>query len=173
MVHMERELLLLGLLQKEEMHGYQLHEFIDSFMQTCVDLKKSTAYYLLEKMAKEGYVTRTEEREGNRPPRHVYHLTDAGEARFMDLLQQNLGSYVPTKFPGDTALTFLDNLPAGEVVQLLQQRREQMAEALSVVEHAPPHTGSLQFMLEHQYYHLQSELNWLDSVIERLLHSNT
>ena len=108
---MERELLLLGLLQKEEMHGYQLHEFIDSFMQTCVDLKKSTAYYLLEKMAKEGYVTRTEEREGNRPPRRVYHLTPAGEARFLDLLRQNLATYLPAKFPGDTGLTFLDNLP--------------------------------------------------------------
>lgn len=166
---MERELLLLGLLQKEEMHGYQLHEFIDSFMQTCVDLKKSTAYYLLEKMTKEGYVTRTEEREGNRPPRRVYHLTPAGEAHLLDLLRQNLASYLPAKFPGDTGLTFLDNLPADETVHLLQQRREQLAEAVAIIQQAPPHTGSLQFMIEHQQIHLQSELKWLDSVIERLL----
>lgn len=165
---MERELLLLGLLQKEEMHGYQLHEFIDSFMQTCVDLKKSTAYYLLEKMAKDGYVTRTEEREGNRPPRRVYHLTPAGEARLLDLLRQNLATYLPAKFPGDTGLTFLDNLPTTEAITLLQQRRVQLAEALAIVEQAPPHTGSLQFMLEHQHIHIQSELTWLESVIERL-----
>ena len=165
---MERELLLLGLLQKEEMHGYQLHEFIDSFMQTCVDLKKSTAYYLLEKMAKEGYVTRTEEREGNRPPRRVYHLTAAGEAHYLELLRQNLASYLPAKFPGDTGLTFLDNLPTDETVLLLQQRRAQLAEALAVIEQAPTHTGSLQYMIEHQHIHLQSELNWLDSVIKRL-----
>ena len=165
---MERELLLLGLLQKEEMHGYQLHEFIDSFMQTCVDLKKSTAYYLLEKMAKDGYVTRTEEREGNRPPRRVYHLTATGEERFLDLLEQNLATYLPAKFPGDTGLTFLDNLPAEETVVLLQQRRQQLAEALFIIEQAPPHTGSLQFMIEHQQIHLHSELTWLDSVIERL-----
>jgi len=165
---MERELLLLGLLQKEEMHGYQLHEFIDSFMQTCVDLKKSTAYYLLEKMAKDGYVTRTEEREGNRPPRRVYHLTPAGEERFLDLLRQNLASYLPAKFPGDTGLTFLDNLPPAEAVTLLAQRRQQLAEALAIIEQAPPHTGTLQLMLEHQHIHLQSELNWLDNVIEQL-----
>jgi DNA-binding PadR family transcriptional regulator len=165
---MERELLLLGLLQKEEMHGYQLHEFIDSFMQTCVDLKKSTAYYLLEKMAKQGYVTRTEEREGNRPTRRVYHLTAAGEEHFLDLLQQNLATYLPAKFPGDTGLTFLDNLPSDETVALLQQRRQQLADALVVIEQAPPHTGSLQFMIEHQQIHLQSELTWLDSVIARL-----
>ena len=165
---MERELLLLGLLQKEEMHGYQLHEFIDSFMQTCVDLKKSTAYYLLEKMTKEGYVTRTEEREGNRPPRRVYHLTPAGETRFLELLRQNLATYLPAKFPGDTGLTFLDNLPTDESVTLLQQRREQLANALAVIKQAPVHTGSLQFMIAHQQLHLQSELDWLDSVIEQL-----
>jgi DNA-binding PadR family transcriptional regulator len=165
---MERELLLLGLLQKEEMHGYQLHEFIDSFMQTCVDLKKSTAYYLLEKMAEKGYVTRTEEREGNRPPRRVYHLTPAGEARFLELLRQNLASYLPAKFPGDTGLTFLDDLSTAEAIALLEQRRTQLAEALMVVEQAPPHDGSLQLMLEHQYIHLQSELNWLDDIIQRL-----
>ncbi|MBE2225665.1 MAG: PadR family transcriptional regulator [Anaerolineae bacterium] len=165
---MERELLLLGLLQKEEMHGYQLHEFIDSFMQTCVDLKKSTAYYLLEKMAKEGYVTRTEEREGNRPPRRVYHLTAAGEECFLALLRQNLASYLPATFAGDTGLTFLDNLPASEAVSLLEQRRAQLAEAVAAIERAPLHTGTLQFMIEHQQVHLQSELAWLDSVIARL-----
>lgn len=170
---MERELLLLGLLQKEEMHGYQLHEFIDSFMQTCVDLKKSTAYYLLEKMAKDGYVTRTEDREGNRPPRRVYHLTEAGEAQLTTLLRQNLAAYLPAKFPGDTGLTFLDNLPTDEAVSLLQQRRHDLAKALEKIEQAPLHTGSLQFMIEHQQIHLRSELNWLDSVIARLAQKET
>ncbi len=165
---MERELLLLGLLQKKEMHGYQLHEFIDNFMQTCVDLKKSTAYYLLEKMEKKAYVTCTEEQEGTRPPRRVYHLTQTGETRLLDLLRQNLATYLPAKFPSDTGLTFLDNLPTTEAVTLLQQRREQMAKALAVIEQVPPHTGSLQFMLEHQHLHLQSELTWLDSIITRL-----
>lgn len=165
---MERELLLLGLLQQEGMHGYQLHDYIDSYMQTCVDLKKSAAYYLLEKMAKDGYVRRTEEREGNRPPRRVYHLTPTGEAHFLLLLKQNLGTHLPAKFAGDTGLTFLDNLPAEETVALLQQRRQQLSEALFAIEQVPAHTGSLQFMIEHQQIHLQSELVWLDSVIERL-----
>lgn len=165
---MERKLLLLGLLKKEERHGYQLHEFIESFMQTCVDLKKSTAYYLLEKMTKEGYVTRTEEREGNRPPRHVYHLTARGEIYFLALLRQNLATYLPARFPGDTGLTFLDNLPASEAVVLLAQRREQLTNALTHIQQTPPHTGSLQFMIAHQQIHLQSELDWLDSVIEQL-----
>lgn len=165
---MERELLLLGLLQRQEMHGYQLHEFIDSNMQTCVDLKKSTAYYLLEKMAKDGLITSSEGREGNRPTRQVYSLTPAGEAQFLNLLRQNLSSYLPTLFPGDTGITFLDDLPRAEAITLLQTRRTAMAQELERVKQAPAHTGSLQLMIEHQIVHLQSELDWLDHVINRL-----
>jgi len=165
---MERELLLLGLLQRQEMHGYQLHEFIDSYMQTCVDLKKSTAYYLLEKMAREGLIVPSEEREGNRPTRQVYSLTPAGEEEFLHLLRKNLSSYLPTLFPGDTGITFLDDLPRAEALALLQQRRTTMAQELDRVEQAPAHTGSLQLMIEHQIVHLRSELDWLDHVIHHL-----
>lgn len=165
---MERELLLVGLLKRQGMHGYQLHEFIDSYMQTCVDLKKSTAYYLLEKMAKEGLITSSEEREGHRPPRLVYSLTPAGEAHFLDLLRQNLATYSPARFPGDTGLTFLDDLPRAEAIALLQSRRAALVKELDRVEQAPVHTGSLQFLIEHQVVHLRSELGWLDTVINRL-----
>ncbi|MGB5058652.1 MAG: PadR family transcriptional regulator [Candidatus Promineifilaceae bacterium] len=165
---MERELLLLGLLQQQEMHGYQLHEFIDSYMQTCVDLKKSTAYYLLEKMAKDGFITPSEEREGNRPTRQVYSLTPAGETRFLDLLRENLATFLPALFPGDTGITFLDKLPQSEAIALLQTRREALAAELDRAEKAPVHTGSLQLMIEHQIVHLRSELDWLDHVINHL-----
>jgi DNA-binding PadR family transcriptional regulator len=48
---MDRQLLLLGLLRRQEMHGYQLNEFIEEKMHSCIDLKKPTAYYLLDKLA--------------------------------------------------------------------------------------------------------------------------
>jgi len=51
---MDRQLLLLGLLRRQEMHGYQLNEFIEEKMHFCIDLKKPTAYYLLDKLAQEG-----------------------------------------------------------------------------------------------------------------------
>ncbi len=165
---MERELLLLGLLQRQEMHGYQLHEFIDRFMQTCVDLKKSTAYYLLEKMEREGLIVRSEEREGNRPLRHVYSLTPAGEARFLELLRDNLGNYLPARFPGDTAIPFLDDLPRVEVLALLESRRQALAQELARIEQAPPHAGTLQLMIEHQVVHLRSEMDWLNGLMEQL-----
>ncbi len=165
---MERELLLLGLLKREKMHGYQLHDFIDSYMQTCVDIKKSTAYYLLDKMAQQGLVKRREEREGKRPIRHVYSITAAGESYFQGLLRQNLATYKPARYPSNTGLIFLDHLPTNETLSLLRRRHKHLTENLSQTAQAPVHSGSMQFVVEHQLALLQAELAWLESVIERL-----
>lgn len=170
---MERELLLLGLLKQQEMHGYQLHEFIDGFMQTCVDLKKSTAYYLLDKMARKGWVAAEEEREGKRPLRQVYHLTPTGEKRYEELLRQNLAAYLPARFGGDVGIIFLDDVPVTERLALLQTRRQKITATLKSAQQIPPHTGSLQWVVDHHIVHLQSELDWLDEIIRRLTTNET
>ena len=59
----ERELLLLGLLRKREMHGYQLSEFLETHLVMFFDIKKATAYNLLGKMEKSGWVSSHEEQE--------------------------------------------------------------------------------------------------------------
>ncbi len=140
---MERELLLLGLLRAEEMHGYQLNEFIDSHLGSTVHLKKPTAYRLLNQMADDGWVTYRTEQEGNRPPRRIYALTAKGEAAFQRMLRESLARYEPPRFPGNTGLLFLDALSPGEASALLQQRRAsvegllQEAAAMKTM-HMPP-----------------------------------
>ena len=52
----ERELLLLGLLKREEMHGYQLNQFLEHQLGSVVPMKRSTAYFLLNKLSKRGLV---------------------------------------------------------------------------------------------------------------------
>lgn len=53
---MERKLLLLGILRQQEMHGYQLYEFIERDLAACTNLTKPTAYYLLNKMAEDNWI---------------------------------------------------------------------------------------------------------------------
>ena len=79
---MDRKLLLLGLLRQQEMHGYQLYEFIERELSFCTDLKKPTAYYLLNKMAERGWIVEEQSQEGKRPPRKVFRLTAQGEAAY-------------------------------------------------------------------------------------------
>lgn len=169
---MERELLLLGVLRRQGMHGYQVHDFIDRYLASCTDLKKPTAYFLLDKMAKAGWVTAETAREGNRPPRRVYRLTAEGEAAYQRLLRENLAAYVPAYFVSDTGLAFLDDVPAAEAHALFVRRREALAAELAAARAAPAHPGSLQWLVEHRQRHLQAELEWLDLILARLADLN-
>ena len=162
---MERELLLLGFLRRESMHGYKLNEFIEREMAVCTDLKKPTAYFLLDKMAKQGWISRRESRAGNRPTRHVYHLTAKGEAQYQKLLRENLSSLSAAKFPGDIGLAFADDLDVAEVLELLGERRAALVAELEETRQVPQHSGSLQLIVDHQVFYLEAELRWLDQVI--------
>lgn len=164
---MDTTLLLLGLLRKSSMHGYQIMDFIEHNLSACTDLKKPTAYLALERLAQRGWVSEQEIREGRRPPRKVYTITPEGEAEFNRLLVLNLSTYTPSKFPQDLGLAFADALPPTEVAQLLERRRSALAEELYAASQAPAHPGTLQLVVEHSIVHLKSELEWLDTVITR------
>ena len=95
---MERKLLLLGLLLSHEMYGYQLNEVLDAHLGS-INLKKPTIYKLLDQMANDGWLAFRDEREGNRPTRRVYAITDDGIKTFHRILREQLADYRPADFP--------------------------------------------------------------------------
>ncbi|NTV63865.1 MAG: PadR family transcriptional regulator, partial [Oscillochloris sp.] len=132
----------------------------------CVDLKRSTAYYLLDKLCRDGYVQEEVEREGNRPERKVYRITPIGEVRFQELLRENLSSYEPPFYAEDIGIIFEHQLAPAESVRLLQARRtailahrERMETLRSNL--PPSHTA----VIEHHLLHLDAELAWVDHLI--------
>jgi DNA-binding PadR family transcriptional regulator len=165
---MENKLLLLGLLRRQEMHGYQLFEFIERDLGYCTDLKKPTAYYLLNRMAQDGWIEEEMVQDGNRPPRRVFRMTPAGEAAYQQLLRESLKGYSPVTFKGDVSLAFIDDLNPGEARRLLELRRTALQAALVEVQSTPTHAGGMQWVIDHQIFHLQTELDWLEVVFARL-----
>lgn len=165
---MDRQLLLLGLLRRQEMHGYRINEFIEEKMHLCIDLKKPTAYYTLDKLAKEGLVEVERVQEGKRPPRRVYHITKAGESRFLQLLRDNLAGYSRGYYPTDIGIAFMDQLPPDEVAGHLQEKRNTLAGELEALQTASGHTGPLVRVLEHNRQLLRAELEWLDQLLTDL-----
>jgi len=164
----ERHLLLLGLLQHQEMHGYQINDFIERQMSLCTDIKKATAYYLLERMAEEGYVTQTEERAGNRPMRKVYHITPAGQDAFFRWLRKNLTEIGWPTFAFDVGLAFLDSLPPEESRHLLRQRLNRIRERIAYLEGVEHHADSLKAITDRHIALLRAEEKWLDRFIGNL-----
>lgn len=167
---MDRQLLLLGLLRRQDMHGYQINEFIEEKMHFCIDLKKPTAYYVLDKLAQQGLVRVEHNQTGNRPPRRVYHITAAGEAHFFKLLRENLAQHSPIYHPSDVGIAFIDQLPPAEAAGHLRHKRERLTAELQAMHGVTGHGGPLRHVLDHSRRLLQAELDWLQELIAHLDH---
>jgi len=165
---MERQLLLLGLLLRQEMHAYKINEFIEEKMHFCIDLKRPTAYYTLDRLADEGLVQVEITQQGNRPPRRVYHITDSGKTRFYNLLRRNLEDYHQTFYPTDVGIAFLDQIPVPEAAGYLRGKREKIKATLDTLHSAIGHTGPLKRVIEHNQLLLKAELQWVDGLIADL-----
>jgi DNA-binding PadR family transcriptional regulator len=168
---MDNELLLLGLLRLESMHGYQLNEFLDKRLGFVTDLKRSTAYYLLNKLEESGFITKEVEREGNRPERYVYELTETGRERFHDLLDANLRAAHMPYYNTDIGLLFIDAVPLEALQDALAEKRAGLVDMLDTVrsyvdEH--PAGSPARYALRHNVVHLEAELDWLDRIATEL-----
>lgn len=165
---MERELIILGLLRQTEMHGYRLIELVERDLHSSADLKKPTAYFLLNKLARAGLVARSRARDGKRPPKWIYHLTAEGEARFQKLLRENLAAYPPTVFAIEAGLAFLDQLDSSEAVELLRARRRILEGRLKQASADDDRRRAFPLVSSHQTAHLTAEVQWLSDLIARM-----
>lgn len=164
----EHRLLVLGLLQMQELHGYQLAEIIESHFSSNTHIKKATLYDTLKRLHAEGLVTSREEQQGNRPLRTVYALTPEGDEAFLVLLHESIATYHEPAVHDDTALMFLHVLPPAEALELLQRRRESVAAALDERLQDDSHHGSLDTLVSRRRHHLRAEAAWLEEVIAQL-----
>lgn len=163
----ERVLLLLGMLKVQSQHGYQINEFIERTLGRVTEMKKPTAYAILDRLSRGGYITVHSEQEGNRPPRKVYAITPAGEHLYYTLLRQHLADPERQPAAGGIALMFLDDLSVEERTELLRRRVEKLDELIATYERAPRHEHGLgvDLALEQQLYLLRAEREWLTTVL--------
>jgi len=165
---LERDLVLLGVLRQGAMHGYRIAEIIEQELGQAVELKRSTTYYLLERLAREGYLRRNRVTAGKRPARWVYELTEDGTKRFFDLLRQNLEAPGPIHFLGDAGLAFVDALDRSEAAALLERRLAALQEDLEAMRPTKPAEGTRDLLSTHKVSFLEEEIAWIDGVIRRL-----
>lgn len=165
-----RSLLLLGLLMSQSQHGYQIHDFIEKNLTFITNMKKATAYSLLDRLSKEGYIDVSVEYDGNRPPRKVYSINNNGRRHFNDLLLENLSSAETVYYEGDIGLMFLDHLPADETIHALQKRRSEMQDKYNELKQLPIHGHSkgVNLSIRHQQKMLEAELSFLSEAIQIL-----
>lgn len=166
---MSTRLVILGLLRARQMYGYELKHTIERHMGDWTSIAFGSIYFALGKMAREGLVEKLrEEREGGRPARSIYRITDAGREEFLRLLRTVWQEPERLYFTVDIGLFFADALPPSEVSVYLRRRID---EAEQVLEHLRRHEqeqllrpevpARARAIFEHTRLHMEAEREWL------------
>lgn len=169
-------LVLLGVLCEKPMHGYEIKHIIEEHMGDWTDIKFGSIYFALSKLAEEHSVEISEEgREGNRPSRTVYRITERGKREYIRLLRELWVSKDRTLYPFDIALFFINSLPKEEVAGYLEVQIKNTDESIAYLkQHAAqmsdnPHIpAQARAIVSHTLRHLEAERNWLTEVQEQL-----
>lgn len=81
------EMLILYLLDKQELYGYQITNLLKKLSDGKVVVTEATLYPTLYKLLNKGYISDREVPIGKRRMRVYYHLEDTGRQRLSDLLE--------------------------------------------------------------------------------------
>lgn len=119
---------LLALLALRPMHGYELRQVMEErHMHRWADVQYGSIYRGLQQLGREGFVEEAgAHREGNRPPRTIYQITEEGLQELKALLRQAWTQPALASEPVDIALSFFVFLPVEEIIGLLEQRIQQL-----------------------------------------------
>ena len=96
-------LALLGFVRRQPRHGYDIYRQLTQSpeLRPVWRVKQSRLYALLARLEEMGLLSATAEPQDGRPPRKVFHLTEAGAAAFAEWLAQ------PVAQPREIRLEFM------------------------------------------------------------------
>lgn len=169
-------LAVLGCLHEKPMHPYEMATTLrNRGKHESIKLNYGSLYSVVESLQRRGWIVPQEtEREGRRPERTVYALTETGRDEYFDWLGQLIA--VPTKeyTQFEAGLSFMPSLSRDEVLNLLRNRVDLLQEELN---QADFYSGAISqvavprlFLIETEYALTlrRAELDWVRSLIESI-----
>ena len=161
-------LTLLGLLEREPSHGYDLKREYDSLFGRGRPLPFGQLYATLARLARDGKVVIGETEPGAGPERKRYVITDDGATDFEAWLREPLtpephlqtvlfAKVVLALMLGRDAAGYLDTQRAAHL-----QRMRELTEL--------KRTGGMvdALLADHGLFHLEADLRWIDLTAARL-----
>jgi DNA-binding PadR family transcriptional regulator len=118
------DLAVLGLLHQEDLHPYEMARRMREWrIDQFTGASRAALYHAVERLARAGLVEAVEtRREGRRPERTTYRITEAGREELVARLREML-SEPPREAPAFSAgLTFLSRLEPDDARRQLEMR---------------------------------------------------
>jgi len=167
-------LAVLAALRESPMHPYEMATTMRSQgKERSIKLNFGSLYTVVDNLAKHGFIEAVEaSREGRRPERTTYRLTDAGRAELEDWLAELIGTPVKEYPQFEAALSEMAVLPPERVLELLRQRAAALEQGIAEVRAEIAQFPWLPrlFLIETEY-HLamqDAELAWVRGVVAEL-----
>jgi DNA-binding PadR family transcriptional regulator len=169
-------LAVMVLLYERPMHPYEMVSVMrERGKHESIKLRYSSLYTVVEALEREGLISPLETvREGRRPERTVYALTEAGRIEFLSWLRELLREPVKEYTQFAAGLSFVAALPPAEAAALLEERARLLkveVERMRSRMDAVMESGVARLFLvesEHELVLREAELEWVRRLVREI-----
>lgn len=159
---------LLGLLEPEPSHGYELKQEYDSLFGSERALPFGQVYATLGRLERDGAVIVLGSEQGGGPERKRYRITPSGVERLEAWLREpeRPEPHLQTVLFCKVVLALLSDRPAGRYLDAQRAAHLQRMRELTAQRRAGPLSRSL--LADYGLFHLEADLRWIDLTVARL-----
>jgi DNA-binding PadR family transcriptional regulator len=161
-------LTLLGLLEREPSHGYDLKRDYDTFFGRGKQLPFGQVYATLGRLARDGKVVAGNAEPGDGPDRKRYAITDTGRIEVDDWLADPVEPepHLQTLLFAKVTLALMLGKPAAEYLDRQRAAHLSRMQELTQLKRTGPLVDVL--LADHALFHLEADLRWIDLASARL-----
>jgi DNA-binding PadR family transcriptional regulator len=161
-------LTLLGLLEREPSHGYDLKRDYDTFFGRGKPLSFGQVYATLGRLARDGKVVISDVEPGEGPERKRYVITDQGATEVETWLTEPVEAepHLQTVLFAKVVLALMLGRPAEHYLDTQRAAHLRRMRELTEIKR----TGSLvdALLADHGLFHLEADLRWIELTVARL-----
>ncbi len=159
---------LLGLLDREPSHGYDLKRDYDTYLSPGRPLPFGQVYATLARLARDGKAIAGDVEPGAGPERKRYFITDEGKHEVEAWLAEPIPPepYLQTDLFLKVALSLMLGRPAEEYLDVQRAAHLRRMRELTELKHRGSLVDAL--LADHGLFHLEADLRWIDLTAARL-----
>jgi DNA-binding PadR family transcriptional regulator len=168
MMVMSVPLTLLGLLEREPSHGYDLKRDYDTYFGRGRPLSFGQVYATLGRLARDGKVAAAQIEPGDGPDRKRYVITEAGVTEFETWLAEPVEAepHLQTVLFAKVVLALMLGRPAEQYLDTQRGAHLQRMRELTEIKQSSELVDAL--LADHGLFHLEADLRWMDLTAARL-----
>jgi DNA-binding PadR family transcriptional regulator len=161
-------LTLLGLLEREPSHGYDLKRDYDQYFGRGKPLPFGQVYATLGRLARDGKVVAAEAEPGAGPDRKRYVITEQGVTEVQAWLIEPVAPepHLQTVLFVKVVLALMLDRPAEEYLDTQRAAHLQRMRELTDIKRTGTVVDAL--LADHGLFHLEADLRWIDLTAARL-----